>query len=295
MIPPVIYALGANLTFSTASIVYAEYSRKFSPKWMNLVKASIAMVAFSLTVFAFDLWQDVSMTSFGLLLLSGSVGLMIGDLFLLRAFTIIGPARSLMIFGFSPVFLGVSAFFIFNQQFEWFRLIAIIFLILCLFTFSLESYKKSGNWELRGLLFGFLGVFLDSLGILMTRAAFDHSPEMSPLQGNMFRAIGAVGLFIILKPVLGPYYLREHFHSLTRKARTLVIVASLAGTYLSLMLYLTAVKSGHLASISAVAITAPLFASLFECIRQKRWPTIYLLVGLSLFCIGFFILVLAGR
>lgn len=292
-IPPVLLALGSNVCFSTASIVYAEYAKKFSPKWMNLLKAVVALGAFAVTALVFNLWSEPSFFSVALLIASGVTGLMVGDLFLLRAYTLIGPARTLMIFGFSPIFLGISAYFLFDQTFEWFRLIAIIFLVLCLFTFSLENYKKSGHWEVRGLLIGLLAVVLDSFGLIMTRAAFDHSPEISPIQGNMLRAVGAVGAFVIAYPLLGPYNLKKHFVSLSKQKRAVLLLASLAGTYFSLMLYLTAVKSGHLASISAVAITAPLFAALIECLRQKKWPSLYLTSGLAFFLIGFFILLKA--
>ncbi|MGE3757881.1 MAG: EamA family transporter [Pseudobdellovibrionaceae bacterium] len=290
MISPVLLALGANLSFSTASIVYAEYSKKYSPKWMNLLKALVAFSAFSVTVLAFGLWEVPSFFSFLLFMASGATGLMLGDLFLLRAYTLIGPARTLMIFGFSPIFLGVTAYFLFDQKFEWFRLIAIVFLILCLFTFSIENYKRSGNWQIRGLILGFLAVALDSAGLLMTRAAFDHSPAISSVEGNMIRALGAVAAFILAQPLLGPYDLKGNFLANPRNKRILLLAASLGGTYVSLMLYLTAVKTGHLASISAVAITAPLFAALLECFRQKKWPSAYLSFGLLFFGIGFFIL-----
>jgi uncharacterized membrane protein len=67
-------------------------------------------------------------------------------------------------------------------------------------------------------------------------------------------------------------------------------VASFFGTFMSLSFYLMAVQKGHLASISAVAGTTPLFATLIETLLGKRKFTIYLAAGLSFFILGFSIL-----
>ena len=68
-----------------------------------------------------------------------------------------------------------------------------------------------------------------------------------------------------------------------------IILGSLAGTYLSLLLYLTAVSRGKLGVISAVTVTGPMFAGLFECFRSKKWPTPYLLIALIFFGGGFIV------
>ncbi len=290
MFPPVVYALGSNLFFATASIVFAEFSKKNSTLWMNSFKAVIATAAFALTVTVAQLWMIPAPASSLLLLLSGAIGLMVGDMFLLKAFTLIGPSRTLMIFGFQPIILGLSSLFLFNQGFPLYRLFAVVCMILCLFTFSLENYRKNKHWQMGGLLAGLMGVLLDACGILMTRQAFEMTPEMSPILGNWIRCMGALFGFALVHF----FYRRIHFKrdliKWPKKTQTKIILASLAGTYFSLMLYLTALKSGHLASISAIAITSPTFAALFECIKNKRWPTKYLLTGLVFFITGFLIL-----
>ena len=75
------------------------------------------------------------------------------------------------------------------------------------------------------------------------------------------------------------------------KDRSIVTAAGFFGTFLSLSFYLMAIQKGHLAAVSAVAGTAPLFAMMIEVGLGKRKFTAYLGAGLAFFVLGFVILI----
>lgn len=282
-------ALGATLSFASASMIFAIYSKKISVIWMNCFKAVTAFVALAVTVPFLTGWHHAETRSIIGLLLSGWIGLNLGDLFLLSAFTRIGAARTLILFGFQPLMVGVGAYFLFGQKIPPERLLAVVFLIACLFTFSLEKYRENKSWEFTGLFHALLGVALDTCGILITRAAFSNSPEISPLEGHFYRCAGAVAGFAVLA-YFRPFDFRKNFQLQLPKAKFVLIGASLAGTYLSLALYLSAIKIGQLASISSIAITGPIFATTLEHVIHRKAPSRYLLIAFFFFAIGFFIL-----
>ncbi len=290
-------ALLGNMIFALSSIFFTEFSRKRSTLWMNTFKALIALASFSFTALLLRLSLPMSPFILICLLASGAMGLMIGDIFLLTAYTRIGPARTLMIFGFTPIFLGLSSRYLFGQEFPFYKLTAVVCLMACLFSFSLERFRADGHWEWRGLLFGFTGVFLDACGLLLTKSAFANGTlsgqEIHPAMVNAIRCAGALAIVplvsVFLRHRIG---IVTGFRTLTHRERIQVLVASFCGTFLSLLLYLSAIKVGHMASVSAVAMTSPVFASLFECWRLKVWPNLYLLVGLFFFCLGLGILFL---
>jgi drug/metabolite transporter (DMT)-like permease len=241
--------------------------------------------------------------STAILLLSGAVGLGVGDLFLLDAFVRIGVSRTLMLYGFQPLILGLAAALFFNQSFETHRLIAIAFLIACLMIFSLERYRETRKWEVRGLVMAIIGVSMDSGGVLLTRYAFEQSPQTRPLEGHLIRCAGALVSYALIAfmvhlrrriqnssettPVIG---LLVNFRRLDLKSRALILAGCFGGTYFSLCLYLTAIQIGHLASISAISITGPMFAALLESIVAKRSPSPYLAAAFIFFLSGFAIL-----
>ncbi|MBT7611379.1 MAG: DMT family transporter [Bacteriovoracaceae bacterium] len=284
------YAVAANLFFAVGSQVYTNYSRKFSPSWMNFVKATIALFAFGLTLTILQQWHEIPLKYICLLLLSGAIGLGVGDIFLLKAFSDMGPGRTLIIFGFQPLILGGFGYLLFDQEMDMQKLSAIFFFILCLATFSIESFKKSGSWQMAGICIAGVGMTLDACGVVMTRYIFDHAPSLVAMEGNFYRCLGAVTIYLMIS-YFSPIHVLERFKSLDLKGRSIVLIGCLFGTYLSLMFYLMAVKEAHLASLSGIAITGTIFSNAFECIVNKKLPSRYLILSFIFFLMGMKILI----
>lgn len=288
---PIVLAVFSNLFFAGASVYFTEYSRKISSEWMNFAKASVATMSFFIICLSFGYFISLPQESLTALIVSGAIGLMIGDIFLLKAFVHLGPGRVLMVFGFQPLLIGLIASQLLGQAFPLAKLIAVIFLILCLFTFSLESFKQKGHWELRGLTYAIIGVILDAAGILLTRRAFETAPELSPFFANFIRSLTATLGFLLLSLFWKGFTPIKTTLSLPKKTLSGVALAGFFGTFVSLSFYLMAIQSGHLASITAIAGTSPLFATLIETIRGKKSVNAYLVLGIFFFLCGFTILV----
>lgn len=287
----VLLAICSNICFASASIGFTHYSAKISPKWMNYVKAVIATLGFTLVCLVFDLWQKLPQNAWLMLIMSGLVGLGFGDIFLLKAFTHLGSGRVLMIFGFQPLLLGFVASHLFHQEFSMTKFIAVIFLILCLFSFSLESFKTKGHWDVPGLTYAIIGVSMDGIGVLLSRSAFELAPNLSPFYANWLRGVAATTAFAIWSLMSKDLRILPTWKSQNPKDRLYIFLSGFGGTFLSLSFYLMAVKTGHLASISAIAGTAPLFASAIDFLRGRSKPNPYFWFGLIFFIIGFSILI----
>ncbi len=283
------FALASSTCFAVASLIFADLSRRVSPLWMNAFKAVAAWIFFSLTLLVLQQPIPTSSAIVGALLISGALGLGLGDVFLLTAYARMGAARTLILFGFQPFFIGVAAHWLFNQPMTWIRMLALVFFMGCLFAFSLEKFRQQGHWEVYGLVAALLGVLLDNTGLLISRWAFEQDASMSAFQANFWRCLGAMIFFLILNRFRS-VQLVSGWRTLTIDMRQLATLSAFLGTYLSLFLYLTAVKIGHLASISALGVAGPIITSGLECAYERRWPSKYLLVALLLFTIGFVIL-----
>lgn len=286
----VYFALAANLCFSVAIVLYTQISHKTSVLWMNTVKGSVALVCFTLSVTIFLGWNPVEEVSLLCFLLSGALGLAIGDLFLLKAFTLIGPARTMVLFGFQPLLMAAFAWILFDQSFPPKKLIAVLFFIVCLFTFSLERFRTNKEWGLKGIGIAFAGMLLDAVGILLTRFAFDSAPALHAFEGNTYRCLGALIGFFLIARFLRPLRLFYFFSRLSKKQKALVLLASTLGTFLSLGFYLQAIKIGHLATITGVSITGPMFSAIAESLYFKRRPTVLFSLAFLWFLLGFYFL-----
>ncbi len=223
-------------------------------------------------------------------LTSGAIGLAIADLFILRAFSQLGSTRTLILFGFQPLIIAMLNWLIYSQSLTSSQLCAVVFLIGALIIFSLENKQVTGSWHVKSILIALTGICFDAVGVLITRSAFQHSPDFHVLHGHLIRCFGAIIVFICLHFFITKIPLVSVFKELPAPSRLRVVFGSFMGTFLSLCFYLTAIKLGNISTLSSVAITGPLFAGVFECLQQRKWPSNYLLLATSFFVIGFSLL-----
>ncbi len=289
----ILLALSSNVVFATASLYFTDFAKKISPAWMNYFKACVAFACFATGLVLLQAPLTLSPGSFTLLVISGWLGLMIGDIFILRAFTHLGAGRSLMIFGFQPLLLGVASFYFFGEDFSANRGLAILFLIGCLICFSMESFREKGHWDVAGLVFILTGIFLDAAGLLLTKKVFRENPDISIFLVNSIRSGATViGFFAVSLVPLFKLKLLPPYRALVTFDKKMVVLASFLGTFLSLTFYMKAVQIGHLATVSAVVGASPLFATLFEIYKGRRKLTPYLVVAILCFLSGVGILIL---
>ena len=283
-------ALGANFCFAAGSQFFTHFTIKLGTYWMNWFKAAFALILFMIWMLLTEgiSWPGTAPTIY--LFLSGIIGLAIGDLCLLQAFKDLGPGRTLMLFSFQPLLAGTAGHLFFNQGLDAERFWAIFFFILCVFIFSLESFRRDKHWAIPGILMALAGMTLDTAGVIITRSIFDHHPEITPMSSNLYRTLGAVVFFFLFSFHKKRKKLINPFLNLNLKEKVSVLCGSFLGTFLSLALYLTAVQYAHLGSLAGISITAALFSSLFECIWIRKWPSVYLWISFVSFLIGMNIL-----
>ncbi|HOW90137.1 MAG TPA: EamA family transporter, partial [Elusimicrobiales bacterium] len=226
-----LYALGANLSFAIGVQFFTHYARTHSSSWVNCYKAVVAAALFALTVAAQGGFHDIRPLYILLFFASGMLGLGAGDIFLVKSFSLMGPGRTMMLFGFQPLLIGILSYFIFGQAVDAGKFVAILFFIVCLFIFSLESFRRHGHWNVRASLFAVCGIVFDAAGVLITRYSFDNSPGISTTEGNFYRAAGALILFALLSR-FKPFHFSRTLKALAPRSLILVTLGSFMGTYL---------------------------------------------------------------
>ncbi|MBS1960096.1 MAG: DMT family transporter [Bdellovibrionales bacterium] len=285
-IVPYLLGLGSNFCFGATSMAFARFSKSHSSTWINQLKVSVAFFGFLTAFLLSENFVHQNPTGLALLLASGFVGLFIGDLFLFKAFAEIGPARTLVIFSFQPLLMAFYGYIFLDQDVNKFQFLAIGCMILCLITFVMERNKLTGKWHLIGFAGAFAGILLDSVGIVCTREAYEFDPSLGSFQANTIRAIGAMIGFLLLSPAS----YKNLFNDLVRmqsKTRNLALGACFIGTFVSLSLYLAAIKTAHVATLTAITITLPIWAGIVEHIHEKKWPNRYLWIAFAWFVLGF--------
>lgn len=286
-------AIGANLAFSTSSMVFSIYARRFSSMWINQVKVFTAFMAFLIAMVVSQRMVPLTPYTTVLLMLSGLSGLCIGDLFLFRAFAALGAGRSLVLYSFQPLMLGIYGYFFLSQVFSLNQTLAVICMIICIFIFMLERSQSTGSWDLRSFFWAFIGIALDAIGVMLTRSAYEIDPTLETFQVNVIRCLGALIGFLLISPKSYPKVFKDVV-GMTKKDQSLLFGSAITGCFLSLTMYLAALKYAHVGTLTSISITGPVWVSALECVYYRKWPTYYLLAALSFFLTGFYLMVVAA-
>lgn len=281
-------ALLANLSFSAAAISFAEYSQKYGSLWVNSFKSAVSLFAMSFIFFGYGYYLNPVDQITLVYLLSGFIGLAVGDYLLVIGFQKIGPARTLLLFGLQPVFfLAIDKFFFKIQISEWAPL-GIALMLTSLLLVFFERKKSSFHWSYIGFVCAFSGVLLDFTGVLLTKWAMNQA-EHAIVEVYFWRMLGALaGLMLFHLVFRMPVF--KFTRNETPKQKWVFITACLLGTFISLLAYLKAIEIGPLSSVTAVAVSGPLFAGIFEWFFFKKPLTFNLLLALVFFGFGFYVL-----
>ena len=146
-------ALGAAFLWALSAVIYAHLGQKILPLALNLSKdvIAIAFIALTLIVQGNYLPTDMNALSLGFLLLSGVLGIGLGDTFYFEALNHLGARRTLLLEALAP---PLSA------------LIALIFL---------QETLSTGAW---------VGIFLTVLGVswvISERVAGSDRKAVNPM------------------------------------------------------------------------------------------------------------------
>lgn len=280
-----VLALTANFLFSFSSLYIAKYTVVFGSVWTNFFKNTIALICFTAGAFYLgaELFPSGSVQIY--LIASGIIGLAIGDIFILKAFAKLGSTRVIVLFGLTPFFVAICRYLAFKQTLLLSEIVPVIFFSSCLILFARERKKLIGHWDFKSLLIGTFGVFLDAVGVVLTRMAFEDMPELTTFHANTIRTLGSLPvLYLFLK--INKLSVIEPIRQTQKNKRALLFLVPMTGTFLSLLCYLQAIKVGNLVIVTALGVSGPILSSLLESYLDRKKPSKYLILAIIMFILG---------
>jgi drug/metabolite transporter (DMT)-like permease len=156
----------------------------------------------------------------------------------------------------------------------------------------LERNKTTGSWDPKSFVWAFLGITLDAIGVMMTREAYELNSGLETFQVNVIRCIGALIGFFLISPK-SYLIVATDVWNLRKREISLLLGSAICGCFISLTLYLAALKYAHVGTLTAIAITGPVWVSMLECLYHKRLPNFYLVGAFIFFLTGFYLMVIA--
>jgi len=255
-------ALGAAFLWALATAAYSNIGQHIPPRELNLVKGIIAIVMLLITlILRGDLLTAIEPLALGLLLLSGVIGIGLGDTAYLESLKRLGARRTLLLEMLAPPLAGLIALIFLGEKLgfsAWSGIALTLLGVTWVVTERVPSEPNSPTNLLRGVIFGLLAALAQASGAVLSRAALTRT-GISPLWSTLLRlAAGALTLLIWLpltqQPV-GRWLKHQHSKQLWR----VIIFATFTGTYLGIWLQQTSLKFTNAGIAQTLLATSPLF------------------------------------
>ena len=255
-------ALLVAFFWAITALSFEAASRKVGSLPVNIIRLVIALAFLSLlNIIIRGLWlpTDASLHNWIWLSVSGLIGFVLGDFFLLKSFSIIGSWFAMLIMTLAPPMAAIFGYFMLNEHLSTMSLAGIIVtmtgIVIAMFRRDKENRKMTVSKPIIGLLYAFIGALGQALGIVFSKYGMQ---QYNPFAATQIRImVGIIGL-VILITILGKWKAVQAA-LVNRKAMINISVGSFFGPFLGVSFSLVAIRHTSTGVASTIMALVPIF------------------------------------
>ncbi len=238
-------SLGTAFFWTFTAIGFENAGKRVGSLPVNIIRLVIGMVLLTSTIFIMTgsfIPIGVGAYSWNMLLISGVIGLVIGDLFLFQAFVDIGGRISLLIYCSVPIMTAILGYFIFDEIFDFLTILGMVITLSAISVVVLSKRSEKKTFEphvIKGITFAFIGAVAQSFGLVFSKLGMGES--LGAFEATQMRVIAALFTFIIYISIKKEW--GNVFGALKDKvAMKYVIIGSIFGPFLGVSSSLLAMR-----------------------------------------------------
>ncbi len=282
-------ALGASLSWTCACFIWRSQTNHNRPLDINLLKNLFAFIFFFPVLFTLkDIIQYKSLT---LLLLSGIIGIGLGDSFYLKSLKLIGTRKTLSIECLSPLLAAFSGKIFINENSSikvWIGTLIVSISLISIIKNNNNLLNEKNNFstnhfDSKAYIYPFLSVLCAVIGASLSRYVFLET-TLDPLQTTELRLLGSL-IFLL---IISRFKINFFLNTIQSTEKIKFILSILLGTNIGIYLQQLVFQSLPLGIGWTILSTSPIF-SLFLANREEGKIsvetitfTIFLFLGISL-------------
>jgi len=224
-----IAALSTALCWAVASRMFQILGKSFSPLALNFWKGLVAaIVLFGVTEF---FYPDFTLTQNQVfwLLLSGAIGIGLGDTFFFQALNKIGDSQAILIAEtLAPIITALFAMAWIAEWLTWQQWLGIAVVILSVdMVIKLQKKQKVHHFEMTGYVYAALAAVCQAFGAVI-----------SPANASQIRLLGGLAIIVVLMIIKKDRWLPKT--DTLKQTWLLFAGATIIGTFAALFLQMLA-------------------------------------------------------
>jgi drug/metabolite transporter (DMT)-like permease len=277
-----IFSLSTALIWAVAVILFRRSGERVHPVALNLFKNTLSMVLILPTMWIIGqtLFLKAPISEYLLLMLSGAIGIAVGDTLFFKSLNQIGAGlTAIVVCLYSPFIIGLSVVLLGDRLSVLQMLGALMVVIAVLSTIKRGAIRKVPRKDLlQGILWGVLATACMAVGIVMIKPVLTRSPLLWATEVRLFGAVPALGLVVAIHPLR-----KKVISSLGSPGSwRFTISGSIIGAYAAMVVWLAGMKYAPVSIASALNQTSTVFVVILAAIFLKEPLTPRRLVAIAL-------------
>jgi drug/metabolite transporter (DMT)-like permease len=267
----VLAALGSSASWAVGSILFARLGKRLQPLALTLAKGVISVALLALVLALSRPAAPVPPQSLFLLVLSGILGIAVGDTLFFAALQRLGASVLVLLFALGQVLTVILAVLRLGERPSIVQVVGIAVVTASITAVLwLRSESDGRRTELVGILYGLGSIVAMSVSVIIAKVGLGEAGPLDATFIRMVAGVVCVGLWILvtgrigtgLKPVLDPTFAAE--------LTVAVAVVTFGGFWLSLV----AVKNIDVAVANTLNSTEPIFVLPLAAIYLREKVTV---------------------
>jgi drug/metabolite transporter (DMT)-like permease len=275
--------------WAVSAIAFESAGKRIGSLSVNIVRLVVAMLFLSIyswIVRGLPFPSDASVYNWIWLSFSGLVGFVLGDLFLFKAFTVIGSRLSLLIMNLAPPIAAFAGWLFLGENISFYALLGIIVtfsgISLVVFGHNSEQEKFRLNVPIKGLLFALGGAFGQAFGLILSKKGMDGYDAFAATQ---IRIITGIVGFLVIIIVMGR--LKRTMDALSNKQAMMESsVGAFFGPFLGVGFSLLSLKYTATGIAATIMATTPIILIIPSVLIFKQRVKVKEIIGAILSIVG---------
>jgi drug/metabolite transporter (DMT)-like permease len=194
------------------------------------------------------------------LVISGILGLVLGDSFLFKSFQLIGARLGIIIMASVPVLSAILAYFFLNEIISYLGMFGMLLTIAGILIVVLERKSVDQNnlpLNKRGIFYGFLGALGQASGLIFAKYAF-QSGELNGFAASFIRLFSASLIIIPIVSTFRRYKNPIGIYSKDKYSAKVILIGTIFGPVLGITGSLIAIEYAKVGIASTLMATMPI-------------------------------------
>ncbi len=251
-------ALLTAVLWSGTSLAFSAAAEKIGSLQLNINRMIFASVFLIATITIMGYRFDLSDSQFINLIISGVIGLVIGDTFLFKSYQMIGARVSMLLMALSPAMSVVLAFIFLNERIPQLGIIGILVTISGVALVVLERNVNSKYKITKlGIFYGVLSAMGQAGGLIFAKFAFNEG-HITGFIATFIRVFSSVIILLPILLILRKYKNPYKLFIKDKSAFGSTLLGSILGPFLGITFSLIAVENTKVGIAATLMSTMPI-------------------------------------